>query len=454
MSSPRIFHLFPKPIFLAVLFCILGLTDSVLSSPQLQLTDSVITNGKSLAISIAGDVLYLSDGIGGVRRFSLANPEDPAELPGWSVPNCSTCGVFSTSVDRNKAYVTSNDGHLRIIDFGQLPPFQLADLSGEWLGTVLGVVSHDTLLFHFVNERLAIADFSIPTQPKVVSTLGNYDDHSVAVVENRLFVSREVANAQHAGIEVFDISDPASPQLLSFVNGLPERCYLESGGPHGPQVVCLGGGYGVEPVGEFVYFFNPSVGLVTADFSDLTNPTVNFDSTNLHSGYLFAHHGNTLLQANYIWIHSYDIQNPQSPIYFEATSLSGVVFDLQVYSDYLYVANHYGLWTYHIGTAVAVDDVNDALPNAFGISQNYPNPFNAGTVIDYAVDRHSQILIEVYNILGQKVKTLVNENKMPGRYRAEWDGNDAKGSPVASGVYLYKIKSDNFAETRKMLLLK
>jgi hypothetical protein len=94
------------------------------------------------------------------------------------------------------------------------------------------------------------------------------------------------------------------------------------------------------------------------------------------------------------------------------------------------------------------------LPERYELGQNMPNPFNPNTVITFAVPRPSEVTIEVFNVLGQRVKTLANEFTQAGYKRVDWNGTDDNGNSVASGVYLYRMKSADFSETRKMLLLK
>jgi flagellar hook assembly protein FlgD len=102
-----------------------------------------------------------------------------------------------------------------------------------------------------------------------------------------------------------------------------------------------------------------------------------------------------------------------------------------------------------------VQEINTSLlPQKFELGQNTPNPFNPNTVIVFAVPRPAEVRIEVFNVLGQKVKTLSNEFSKAGYKRVEWDGTDDSGSSVASGVYLYRMISGDFSDTKKMLLLK
>lgn len=93
-------------------------------------------------------------------------------------------------------------------------------------------------------------------------------------------------------------------------------------------------------------------------------------------------------------------------------------------------------------------------PESFSLFQNYPNPFNPETQINYALPQDCQVRITVYNLLGQRVRTLVDEPQSAGYRTVHWDGKDEQGVDVASGVYFYKIKAGDFVDSKKMLLLK
>ncbi len=97
---------------------------------------------------------------------------------------------------------------------------------------------------------------------------------------------------------------------------------------------------------------------------------------------------------------------------------------------------------------------NDPVPSTFTLSQNYPNPFNPTTTIGYTVPVPVRVTIEIFNLLGKKVRTLVDETKSAGIYRAEWNGNDDAKQPVSTGIYLYRFKAGDVIQTKKMLLIK
>jgi hypothetical protein len=97
---------------------------------------------------------------------------------------------------------------------------------------------------------------------------------------------------------------------------------------------------------------------------------------------------------------------------------------------------------------------NNFIPDKFSLSQNYPNPFNPSTLIKYALKKDVKVSINVYNILGQKVKTLVNEYQNAGYKSIIWDGRNDNGKTVSSGIYIYKIIAGDFVDKKKMVIIK
>lgn len=108
-----------------------------------------------------------------------------------------------------------------------------------------------------------------------------------------------------------------------------------------------------------------------------------------------------------------------------------------------------------INPATDVREISDVpLPLTPSLSQNFPNPFNPTTTIHFQIPKAAQTNIAVYNLLGQKVRELVNQDLAAGTYSTDWDGRDQSGQPVASGVYFYRLNAGEFTESRKMTLLK
>ncbi len=142
-------------------------------------------------------------------------------------------------------------------------------------------------------------------------------------------------------------------------------------------------------------------------------------------------------------------------------SFSPYVSKLQVFQGNLYVfgqffmaggieSNNIARWTKdNVATDITDDEIRPSLPNEYVLNQNYPNPFNPTTEISFTLPKNSNVTLEVFNILGQKVSTLVNGYKSVGTYFIKWDASD-----FASGIYLYKLSTDEFSDVKKMTLMK
>ncbi len=95
-----------------------------------------------------------------------------------------------------------------------------------------------------------------------------------------------------------------------------------------------------------------------------------------------------------------------------------------------------------------------AVPYQFELMQNYPNPFNASTMIDFTLPTAGHTTLEVYNIMGQRVVTLMDDFAEAGPYSIFWNGRDNRGSVIASGIYLYRLRSGQHLDTKKLVLMK
>ncbi len=103
---------------------------------------------------------------------------------------------------------------------------------------------------------------------------------------------------------------------------------------------------------------------------------------------------------------------------------------------------------------LGLDDDLSSLPMVFSLKQNYPNPFNPETNIDFSIPVNSDVRLEIYNVLGKKINTLLNKQTSPGLYRIQWNGRDFNGLSVPTGIYFYKLEAEGFTSTKKMLMIK
>jgi subtilisin family serine protease len=104
-----------------------------------------------------------------------------------------------------------------------------------------------------------------------------------------------------------------------------------------------------------------------------------------------------------------------------------------------------------------VEDERSSVPTQFTLEQNYPNPFNPATTINYTIplaQNNATVKLDIYNTLGQKIRTLVNKKQSAGSYQVQWDGKNNDARQVSSGLYLYRLSSGSFVQIKKMLLLR
>jgi hypothetical protein len=122
-----------------------------------------------------------------------------------------------------------------------------------------------------------------------------------------------------------------------------------------------------------------------------------------------------------------------------------IEFDIEICSD------GYPFWTSQFDYITGIEsDYVSSLPVEFELAQNYPNPFNPDTIIRYTLPVTCHVNLSIYNLLGQKVATLVSEKQTAGKYQVQWDA-----SAFASGVYFYRLRTNKgFMHTKKLILLR
>jgi len=115
---------------------------------------------------------------------------------------------------------------------------------------------------------------------------------------------------------------------------------------------------------------------------------------------------------------------------------------------------HQALSDLSMSPSIVENDEESKAPLSFSLKQNFPNPFNSETVMEYFLPKESQVKITIYNLLGQRVKIILDQRESAGHKRVMWDGKNEKGEMLSSGIYFYRIEAGEFAQTKKMVLLK
>jgi len=107
-----------------------------------------------------------------------------------------------------------------------------------------------------------------------------------------------------------------------------------------------------------------------------------------------------------------------------------------------------------LDTPTGVDDMNPNVPAAFALLQNYPNPFNPSTVITYVLPEKANVVIDIFNLLGQKVASLVNQEQVAGTHSLVWNSRNSRNTQLSSGIYFLKMQAGSYSNIKKMVLMK
>ncbi|RPI17291.1 MAG: T9SS C-terminal target domain-containing protein [Ignavibacteriae bacterium] len=119
------------------------------------------------------------------------------------------------------------------------------------------------------------------------------------------------------------------------------------------------------------------------------------------------------------------------------------------FKNYVYAGTMSGIFRRPKTEFSSVTKIDEIIPNDFYLQQNYPNPFNPKTIINFQLPMSNYVKLIIYDVTGREITTLVNEQLNPGTYEAEWDASN-----YSSGIYFYRLTSNNFTETKKMMLIK
>ncbi len=308
-------------------------------------------------------------------------------------------------------------------------------------GQYLYVIGHDA-------GGVEIYDLTYPESPEWVGDYITYYYHDIYVNDGIAYA----AAIYGEGVDILDVSNPTNVQLLANFNyegSGAHNCWTTEDGNY----VIVGDEIGD---GNWIRIFN---------IEDLNNISmvaeyiVDSESV-VHNAYV---DGNLLYVAHYTeGVRIVDLSNPESPV------------EIAYYDTYL--PNEYGYkgcWSvfpyFESGKIIASDmqsglyilehqqSVNIEKPNApagFKLIQNYPNPFNPTTRINYTIGSASFVNLAVFDVSGNFVKILVNAHQPNGVYSLQWDGTNELGNKMPSGNYFIKIKTGEFTQSRKMILLK
>jgi hypothetical protein len=146
-------------------------------------------------------------------------------------------------------------------------------------------------------------------------------------------------------------------------------------------------------------------------------------------------------------LHIIDISDPSNPILVSDYNTPGRAWGVYVSNGYIYVADTYSFLILEF-SQTGIGEIEE-LPGQFSLSQNFPNPFNASTNISFALSEPQNVVLNVYDLLGREVGTLIDERMPAGAHTTVFDA-----SALSSGIYFYRLRAGDLDETKSMILLK
>ncbi len=208
---------------------------------------------------------------------------------------------------------------------------------------------------------------------------------------------------------------------------------------------------------SLAYVADRGSGLLIINVSDPTNP----DSIGGYYGEseaidVFLQDTLAYVTDHHAGVQIVNVSDPTNPVLVGGHDTPGNSMGVFVDGEYVYVADRYSLMIFHTpyGSDVKEIEEDGIVPTDFALYQNYPNPFNPATNIEFVLSKSGRVKIEIFNILGQKVRTLVDQHLKAGHKLVDWDGKNDLGKEVSSGIYFYRIKTSEFSQTKKMVLLR
>jgi hypothetical protein len=270
---------------------------------------------------------------------------------------------------------------------------------------------------------LQIINVRDPARPRLI---GNYPDNAYSV-----FVSGDYAYIANwgSGLLLVDITVPNNPTLAGSFSSLPN-----------PEDLYVAGNYSyLADYGSGLHIFelaNPLRKIARGYYSQSRHPLAVFVSGN----YAYVADDSSGL-------HIVNIRDPFNPVFIDGYGAVDNARAINVSGDYIYLADELSLQILRFTPPIIMEDTN--LLKEFSLSQNCPNPFYTQTTIRYYLPRQSKVTIDIFDILGRKIETLTVGIMAAGEHRAIWNANIN-----SSGIYFFRIKTDDKVETKKMLLLK
>ncbi len=379
--------------------------------------------------------------------------------------NAEPLGLYTNQiVIRNeKGYVVnSGDNEIQVIDLVTSNTLKRIDLKN----------GSNPYAMDFVNDSVAVVSLLLKNEVSIVNVNSGQIIDTIAVgtgpegveyYNGKVYVAntgfQSVGNYSDGMVSVIDITDYSVSEIPVGIN--PQAVAVS---PDGDIVVACTGNYAdIGPQMDVIDTEEDTVKLSVPVNVTITNVVVSSD----RKAYL-ATFGSSVLVYN-LETHTFerDENNPLPGGPGIAVDSENRVFITDFITDsvYVYGSDHQKLNSYLVGDGPLSIALYEANPSHlaqgeaktfanFILFQNYPNPFNPITSIKFQLFERSRVSVTIYNLLGQKIKTLLDRRMRSGLHEVEWNGRNQQGIAAPSGIYFYKIKSGNSSEIGKMQLIR
>ena len=416
------------------------LTLDVSKPDSLELESFFPTGGTALEMDTKNNLVFVACGLSGLWILNIYNPKSPQ-----TVSNINTGGFTADLVvDDTLVYIVNWAAYseqdtsigLWIIDISNISQPKIIS---HYIGitnfsTTTGpnsITKSANLIFitqqprFGVDSILEIIDVSDIYQPKSIGVfVADYYPKHTTIKDSVLFLA-----TQGAGLRIIDIKNPSQPVEINVFNDSSDIGISDSNGD--------------------VLYVDKADTFFVFDISYPSDPyilgslkkSITISSLNIETmmGYVYLKDG------------IIDVSEPTFPKELVSSSEFEYSYDIQAKDNLILLSNIYGggIWILKNNLITSVIKNYSNQVNDFQLSQNYPNPFNANTTIGFEIPQKEKVMIGIFNVLGQRVKILMNEEMERGKHKINLDATG-----FSSGIYFYKLSAGRNSVTKKMVILK
>jgi hypothetical protein len=374
-------------------------------------------------------------------------------------------GLFPNylKIHGDRAYViNSGTNEVQIVDLASISTIASIDLGANT----------NPWAVDFINDSLAAVSLWLADQIAIINVNSRQIVHHVAVgispegvkyFEGKIYVANSGFNGAGYDPGTVTVIDASSYLVLDTIPVSINPQDLDVSSQDRLVVICTGDYGAIKSQLDII-----DLGSITLDYSIILNL--------IATGVRVNSHNQCYMGTSFDGVMVYNL-NSESFERDETQTLPGgsaIVFDQQenaylanfnTDSVYVFSSSHQKITTFQVGDGPVSLDLYDPSVSSvmaeqpekisdFILNQNYPNPFNPKTLISYQISRTSDVELILINLLGQRVKTLVQEKQSAGYYEAVWNGTDESGVSVASGIYLFMLKTEGQQSVKKMHLIR